>query len=285
MPEQDSGAPLLSIDSAPYALSQLEAFARKCRVDILRMTTRAQSGHPGGSLSAIDLLVALYGTQLRVSPAAPNNPHRDRFILSKGHASPSVYAVLAQAGFLSEDDLDRFRTLGGVCQGHVDVRCPGVDFSGGSLGMGLSFGVGCALAARLDGNDRTVTVMMGDGELQEGQLWEAAMSASHHKLGNLKGIVDLNGIQNDDFCYQQMDMGDIASKWSAFGWATRSLDGHNMEEIVEGLAWQHEQQNGPSVLLANTIKGKGVSFMENNPKYHGCAATPEELVVALEALG
>ena len=207
---------------AGMTIPELEEMARKCRIEICKMTHRAQAGHPGGSLSEIDILCALYGHRLRAKPSEPDWEDRDRFILSKGHASPGMYAVLAEMGFISHEDLESYRVKGGVCQGHVDMKwCPGVDFSAGSLGMGLSFGMGCAVAARLDGSERNAYVMVGDGEIQEGSVWEAAMAAAHHELGNLKLFVDCNRIQNDDFCEAQMRMFDIPAKWKSFGWAVR----------------------------------------------------------------
>ena len=254
---------------SPLSTTRLEAVARRCRRQILEMTTGARSGHPGGSLSVIDLLVALYGTRLRVDPVQPSWPDRDRLVLSKGHASPALYAVLAASGFLSVADLEGFRQLGQTCQGHVDAAwTPGVDFSGGSLGMGLSFGIGCALAARLDGSARTIFVVLGDGEVQEGEVWEAAMAATHFTLGNLKAILDRNRIQNDDFCDNQMRMGDLPAKWRAFGWAVKEIDGHRMDDILDGLAWLDSVEDGPAILIAATVKGKGVSFMEMPRSLH-----------------
>ena len=187
----------------------------------------SQAGHPGGSLSEIDILCALYGHRLEQNRLILTGG-RDRFILSKGHASPGMYALLAEMNFISKQDLESYRGLGGVCQGHVDMKwCPGVDFSAGSLGMGLSFGMGCAVAARLDGSKRNAYVMVGDGEIQEGSVWEAAMAAAHHELGNLKLFVDCNRIQNDDFCEAQMRMFDIPAKWESFGWAVKEIDGHD----------------------------------------------------------
>ena len=175
------------------SIDDLEAMAKRCRRNIVRMVHRVGAGHPGGSLSAIDMLTALYGHQLRVDPDNPQWGDRDRFIMSKGHASPGVYSILHERGFISEDDMRSYRKLGGTCQGHVDMKwCPGVDFSAGSLGMGLSFGMGCAVAARLDKSERRAFVMIGDGEMQEGSVWEAAMAAAHHELGNLKVILDRN---------------------------------------------------------------------------------------------
>ena len=267
-------------------IEHLEEQARRCRVEIVKMVHRAQAGHPGGSLSEIDLLVALYGGILNVRPDDPDWSDRDRFILSKGHASPGMYAILAEHGFISHADLETYRVKGGVCQGHVDMKwCPGVDFSAGSLGMGLSFGMGSAIAGRLEGSERQVYVMLGDGEIQEGSVWEAAMAATHHELGNLNVILDRNRIQNDDFCEAQMRMFDIPAKWKAFGWNVKEIDGHNMEEIVDGLDFLKSSNNGPSILIAHTVKGHGVSFMADNPAFHGAAPNDEQYAQAMAELG
>ena len=268
------------------AIEELEEMARRCRVEICRMTHRAKAGHPGGSLSEIDILCGLYGSRLRVDSSNPKWSDRDRFILSKGHASPGMYALLAEMGFIGHSDLESYRVLGGVCQGHVDMKwTPGVDFSAGSLGMGLSYGMGCALAARMDNSSRTTYVMIGDGEIQEGAIWEAAMAARHHELGNLKVFLDRNNIQNDDFCEVQMRMFDIAAKWSGFGWAVKEIDGHNMSEIVDAIAWLDTITDKPAIIIANTVKGKGVSFMENNPAFHGAPPNDEQLQQALSEWG
>lgn len=265
---------------------EVEEFARKCRVEIVKMVHRAQAGHPGGSLSEIDLISALYATRMRVKPDEPKWEDRDRFILSKGHASPGMYAVLAEMGFISHADLESYRVLGGVCQGHVDMKwCPGVDFSAGSLGMGLSFGMGCAVAAKLENSERRIFVMLGDGEIQEGSVWEAAMAARHHELGNLKVILDRNRIQNDDFCEVQMRMFDIPAKWKSFGWSVKEIDGHNMSEISEGLDFLEQTNDGPAILIAHTIKGAGISYMENNPSFHGAAPNDEQFHQAMAELG
>jgi len=265
---------------------EVEEFARKCRVEIVKMVHRAQAGHPGGSLSEIDLISALYATRMRVKPDEPKWEDRDRFILSKGHASPGMYAVLAEMGFISHLDLESYRVLGGVCQGHVDMKwCPGVDFSAGSLGMGLSFGMGCAVAANLENSNRRIFVMLGDGEIQEGSVWEAAMAARHHELGNLKVILDRNRIQNDDFCEVQMRMFDIPAKWKSFGWSVKEIDGHNMSEISEGLDFLEQTNDGPAILIAHTIKGAGISYMENNPSFHGAAPNDEQFHQAMIELG
>tara|TARA_B100000029_G_scaffold93465_3_gene83516 strand:+ start:32331 stop:33146 length:816 start_codon:yes stop_codon:yes gene_type:complete len=263
----------------------LEEMARRCRISIVKMTHAANSGHPGGSLSSIDLLTGLYGTQMRVDPDNPDWPDRDRFIMSKGHASPAVYSILNEVGYLSEDDLYSFREFGSVCQGHVDMKwTDGVDFSAGSLGMGLSFGIGCALAARMDDSDRNIWVMLGDGEIQEGEVWEAFMAADFHSIGNLKVIIDRNRIQNDDFVHLQMEVGDVVAKLASFGWTVKEIDGHYMPDVVDALNWANSHNSGPVAIVANTVKGKGVSFMENNPSFHGKAPNDEELRQALEEL-
>ena len=268
------------------SIDELEDMARRCRVEICRMTHRAQAGHPGGSLSEIDILSALYGRRLRVNSNEPDWTDRDRFILSKGHASPGMYAILAEMGFISHADLESYRVLGGVCQGHVDMKwTPGIDFSAGSLGMGLSFGMGTAIAARLDGSERSTWVMIGDGEMQEGSIWEAAMAAAHHELGNLTVFVDKNNIQNDDFVEVQMRMFDIPAKWAGFGWAVRECDGHDMQQILDAIAWADSVTDRPTVIIANTIKGKGISYMENNPAFHGAAPNDEQLGIGLAELG
>ena len=268
------------------SIPELEELARKCRVEIVKMVHRAQAGHPGGSLSEIDILSALYANYLRAKPSEPDWEDRDRFILSKGHASPGMYAILAEMNFITKQDLESYRVLGGVCQGHVDMKwCPGVDFSAGSLGMGLSFGMGCAIAGRLSNSERNVFVMLGDGEIQEGSVWEAAMAAKHHELGNLKVILDCNRIQNDDFCDTQMRMFDIPAKWQSFGWDVKEIDGHNMEEIVAGLDFLVGNDSNPAILIAHTVKGKGVSYMEDNPAFHGAAPNDEQFSIAMAELG
>lgn len=273
------------IDGMGLDSSELVEMARRCRINIVRMTHEAGAGHPGGSLSAIDLLVALYGTELSIDRDDSEWDDRDRFIMSKGHASPAVYSILHEVGYLSEDDLMSFRTMGSVCQGHVDMKwTDGVDFSAGSLGMGLSFGLGCSLAATMDGSDRNVWVMVGDGELQEGQVWESVMAAEFHSAGNLKLIVDRNGIQNDDFVNVQMEVGDVPSKFASFGWEVKEINGHSFEEILEALDWATGIHHSPCAIIANTVKGKGVSYMEDNPAFHGKAPNDDELRMALEEL-
>ena len=266
-------------------ISDLEAMAKRCRRNIVRMVYGIGAGHPGGSLSAIDMLTGLYGHRLRVDTDNPTWKDRDRFIMSKGHASPGVYSILHERGFLDEDELWTFRKLGGSCQGHVDMKwCPGVDFSAGSLGMGLSFGIGCSIAAKLDGSNRTSWVMLGDGELQEGQIWEGVMAAVHHEIDNLTVIVDRNGIQNDDFCESQMRMFDVSEKFASFGWAVMEIDGHDMNQVVEAIDWADQVEGGPACIVMHTVKGKGVSYMENNPKFHGAAPNEEQFNLAMEEL-
>ncbi len=267
-------------------LAEIHEMARRCRAEILYMTHRASAGHPGGSLSEIDILCALYKSRMNIRPDNPDWYDRDRFILSKGHASPGMYAVLSEMGYFPNEELASYRVKGGICQGHVDMKwTPGVDFSAGSLGMGLSFGIGCAIAARMDDSSRTTFVMLGDGELQEGAIWEAAMAAKHHELSNLNVIVDLNGIQNDDFVVNQMRMFDVGDKWRSFGWEVKEIDGHDIGQIMEGLDWFETVTEGPSVLIAKTIKGKGISYMENNPSFHGAAPNDEQLSIGLKELG
>ena len=266
-------------------IAELEEMARRCRIDIVKMTHAAGAGHPGGSLSAIDCMVALYGSILRFDTNNPDWTDRDRFVMSKGHASPAMYALLHQMGVLEESDLLSFRTLGSVCQGHVDMNWTrGVDFSAGSLGMGLSFGLGCAISARMDSSERSIWVMLGDGETQEGQIWEAVMAANYHDVNNLRVIVDRNRIQNDDYMSVQMEIGDIGSKFESFGWNVREVDGHDMAQLVESFLWTETADPGPIAIIAHTTKGKGVSFMEDNPDFHGKAPNDEELEIALEEL-
>ena len=273
------------IDGMGLDSSELMEMARRCRINIVKMTHEAGAGHPGGSLSAIDLLVALYGTELSIDQNDPGWDDRDRFIMSKGHASPAVYSILHEVGYLSEVDLMSFRTMGSVCQGHVDMKwTDGVDFSAGSLGMGLSFGLGCSLAATMDSSERNVWVMVGDGELQEGQVWESVMAADFHSAGNLKLIVDRNGIQNDDFVDVQMEVGDVPSKFASFGWEVKEIDGHSFDDILEAINWATDIHHSPCAIIANTVKGKGVSYMENNPAFHGKAPDEDELRIALEEL-
>jgi len=258
--------------------------ANQIRRDIVEMTSAAQSGHPGGSLSATDILVALYFEIMNIDPSQPLLPSRDRFILSKGHASPVMYATLARRGFFSPDELNSFRQINSRLQGHVHVMTPGVDMSAGSLGQGLSFALGTALAGKLDDNPYRVYAMVGDGECNEGQIWEAAMAASFYNANNLTLFVDRNRIQNDRFCDEVMGLEPFADKWKAFGWKVFETEGHDIQKIINTVAEAQKEEQQPQVIIAHTIKGKGVSFMENNPAFHGKAANAEQLVAALKEL-
>jgi len=251
------------------------------------MTHKAQSGHPGGSMSMAELLVALYATRLRVDPRDPKRPDRDRFILSKGHTCPGLYAVLAERGFFSKDEYRGLRRAGHMLQGHTDHRIPGVDMSAGSLGMGLGFGNGVALAARLKGWDTRVWVMLGDGECQEGSVWESAMTTPFRKLDNLTCIVDYNQIQIDGFVKDVKDLEPFADKWRAFGWDVRSIDGHDFRQILDAYDYADSRVGSgkPVLILAHTAKGHGVSFTRLKADYHGRALTDDEMRRALPELG
>jgi transketolase len=249
------------------------------------MITEAKSGHPGGSLSAVEILAVLYKEVMRHDPANPAWPERDRFILGKGHACPVLYAVMAECGYTPVDQLKTLRQLGSIYQGHPDRRfIPALEASTGSLGQGLSVGIGMALAARLQGSPSRTYVMLGDGEIQEGQIWEAAMFGAFHKIDNLAAIVDYNKIQLDGWVKDIMDLEPLTEKWKSFGWHVVSLDGHDIPAVRAAFAEAEATKGKPTVLIAHTIKGKGVSFMENNPKFHGTAPTREELAVALKEL-
>lgn len=265
-------------------IPHLQRTARLIRRDIVQMTAQAGSGHPGGSLSAVEILVSLYFCVMRHNPADPAWPERDRFILSKAHACPVLYAVLARCGYFPLEELATFRRINSRLQGHAHIMTPGVEFSGGSLGQGLSFGVGCALAARLDGRPSRVYVLLGDGECDEGQVWEAAMAAAHYKIDNLTAILDRNRIQNDRFTAEAMELEPLADKWRAFGWAVQEVNGHDFSALLEAFERARQVQGRPSMIIAHTVKGKGVSFMENNPDFHGRAPTPQELAQALKEL-
>jgi transketolase len=267
-------------------VEQLQAIARKTRREIVEMITAAKSGHPGGSLSAVEILVTLFFDVMRHDPGNPHWADRDRFILSKGHACPVLYSVLAQCGYTPEDQLNTLRKMGSIYQGHPDVRfIPALEASTGSLGQGLSLCIGMGLAARLEGRPSRTYVVLGDGEIQEGQIWEAAMFAPFHKLDNIVAIVDYNHIQLDGFVKDIMDLEPLAAKWQSFGWNTLSIDGHSIPALQEAFATAASTKGKPTCIVANTVKGKGVSFMENNPKFHGVAPTQDELQRALQEIG
>jgi transketolase len=267
-------------------LTELKRIARSLRIDIIKMIGAAGSGHPGGSLSEVELLTALYFRVLRHDPRNPAWPDRDRFILSKGHGCPALYAVYAAAGYLDRAVLPTLRKLGSPLQGHPDKRMlPILEASTGSLGQGISIGIGMALAARLDEKDYRVFVLVGDGEIQEGQNWEAAMFAPFHQLSNLTVIVDNNRQQLDDFTDKILSLAPLAEKWAAFGWNVQEISGHDFEQVIPALAEARANTSGkPTVIIANTVKGKGVSFMENNIKWHGVAPKPAEVEAAVKEL-
>ncbi|MCD6383470.1 MAG: transketolase [Thermoplasmata archaeon] len=267
-------------------IPDLEKKANRARKWILKMTTEAGSGHPGGSLSVVDVLVALYFRVMRHNPLNPRWEDRDRLVLSKGHAAPALYAVLAMAGYFPEEELMTLRKLGTRLQGHPSMRLtPGVDMSTGSLGQGLSVGIGMALAGKLDRRDYRVYVLLGDGECQEGQVWEAAMFAGHHRLENLCAVVDNNKLQLDAPTDKIVSVEPLAPKFEAFGWNAIVINGHDFKEILMAFREAEKVRDRPTVIISNTIKGKGVSFMEGVVKYHGKPLTPEQLKAALEELG
>jgi len=267
-------------------IRELEAMAVKLRRHIIEMTCAAASGHPGGSLSAADIITVLYFYKLRHNPKDTAWPERDRFVMSKGHAAPVLYAALAEAGYFPVEYLKTLRRIGSSLQGHIDMlSLPGIEMSTGSLGQGLSAANGMALAARLDKKGYRVYCLMGDGECQEGQIWEAAMTSSHHKLDNLTAIVDHNKYQIDGRVDEIKSLRPMPDKWKAFGWNVLSCDGHKIESIIESLEKAEKTKGKPTIIIAETVKGKGVSFMEENPlDYHGRAPTPEEEKKALSQL-
>ena len=263
----------------------LKEVAKRLRRGIVTMIAKAGSGHPGGSLSAVEIVTALYWRILRHKPSEPQWPERDRFILSKGHAAPVLYAVLAECGYFPKTELDTLRQLDSHLQGHADRNAThGVEMSPGSLGQGLSFAIGCALADRLDKASWRVYALLSDGECDEGQTWEAAMSAAKFKLDNLTAIVDNNGIQLSGFTREIMNLDPFNKKWEAFGWQVLEIDGHDFSQILDAIKKAHEIKGRPAVIIAHTIKGKGVSFMENNVDFHGKAPNAEQLEKALKEL-
>ncbi len=268
-------------------LNELNLITKKLRRQILEMIHNCQSGHPGGSLSAIDILTVLYTKCLNHYPENDLNPNynnRDRFILSKGHASAALYAILAHCGYFPEAELMTFRKIGSKLQGHPSSKLlNGVEVSTGSLGQGLSMGCGIALGLRLDNIDSKIVVYLGDGELQEGSVWEAAMNASHQKLKNVIAIVDRNKLQIDGCTENIKSIGCVASKFKSFGWDTIEINGHDFQEIYAAIE-SSKNATKPTVIIANTIKGKGISFMENNAGWHGKAPNNEQLQDALKEL-
>jgi transketolase len=271
---------------------RLESIARECRVEILRMLAHAGSGHPGGSLSVIDILVTLFFGRLRHDPKRPDWVDRDRVVLSKGHAVPALYTVLARSGYFPEKQLITLRKLGSPLQGHPDrTALAGIEAATGSLGQGLSISLGLALGLKLAGSAARVYCILGDGEIQEGQVWEAAMSAPKlgqpdHALDNLVVILDENQIQLDNFVKKVLDIEPVITKWQAFGWPVIEIDGHDIGQIEKALDQAEATKGTPTFVVAHTVKGKGVSFMENDPEWHGKAPKPTEAITAIrEVLG
>ena len=265
--------------------NELRGMTKTVRSDIVTMIHKAGSGHPGGSLSAAELVTALYFEVMKVDPADPAWEGRDRFILSKGHVAPLIYSVLARKGFFPVEELWTLRRLGSILQGHPHKQStPGLDCSSGSLGQGLSIANGLAIGFKKQGRDNRVFCLMGDGELQEGQIWEAVMTAAQQKLDNLCGIVDFNQVQLDGNVPDIKDLGDLAAKWHDFGWNVIRLDGHDMEQVVRAFRMAEAYKGKPTVLIADTVKGKGVSCMENDCNWHGNAPSEAQLQAALKEI-
>lgn len=274
------------MDQDEALISELKEKARILRAHVLRMTHAAGSGHPGGSLSATDIIATLYFSVLRVDPENPRWPDRDRFILSKGHACPVLYAALAERGFFPVSELLTLRKLNSSLQGHPELgTTPGVEACAGAEGQGLSIAIGLALASRLDGKTHRIYVMIGDGENDVGQTWEAAMGASHFRLDSITAIIDRNEIQQEGRTEEIMTLEPLSEKWQSFGWNVLEIDGHDIGAILEALSAAREVREKPTVIIAHTVKGKGVSYMENVVRFHGTAPTDEELKTALEELG
>jgi len=272
-------------EASSLSINKMEAIAKRLRRHIISMTGKAGSGHPGGSLSAVEIVTALYFGLLRHKPQDPQWSDRDRFILSKGHAAPLLYATLAECGYFPLDELATLRQLDSRLQGHTDrTVTPGVEMSAGALGQGLSFAIGVALAGRLNLQNYRVYVLLGDGECDEGQVWEGAMAAAHFKVDNLVAIVDNNGQQIDGWNRDVMNLAPFNKKWQAFGWHVIEVDGHDLTQLIDAFKQAKLVKGQPTVIIAHTIKGKGVSFMENNPDFHGKAPNAEEVEIALKEL-
>ena len=271
--------------SSSASVAEMEAIAKRLRRHIITMLGKAGSGHPGGSLSAVEILTTLYFKVLRHKPQDPDWPDRDRFILSKGHAAPVLYATLAECGYFPVEELATLRQMDSRLQGHTDCTLtPGVEVSAGTLGQGLSLAIGVALAGRLNSKDYRVYALLGDGECDEGQVWEAAMSAAHFKVDNLVAIVDNNGQQLDGWNRDVMNLDPFPAKWQAFGWQVIEVDGHSIPQLLQALDQAKKVKRQPTVIIAHTVKGKGVSFMENNNDFHGKAPNAEEVKLALKEL-
>lgn len=267
-------------------VEELKSIAKVIRKDIVAMLTESASGHPGGSLSAADILTTLYFHEMNVDVNNPHDPNRDRFVLSKGHAAPVLYSTLARKGFFNPDELLTLRKFGSNLQGHPNMNdVAGIDMSTGSLGQGISAAVGMALAGKVDNKSYRVYSLLGDGELEEGQVWEAAMCAAHYKLDNLTIFIDFNGLQIDGDVTKVMNPCPIDKKFEAFGWNVLTIDGHNIDEVIEALHKAKNTKGLPTCIIAKTVKGKGVSFMENEAAWHGTAPSKEQCAQALKEIG
>lgn len=267
-------------------IHELQKIAKEVRKDIITMLTESGSGHPGGSLSAVEILTTLYFKEMNVNVEDPDNVNRDRFVLSKGHAAPVLYSVLAEKGFFNKEELMGLRKLGSMLQGHPNMNyVPGVDMSTGSLGQGISTAVGMGIAGKLDNKEYRVYTLLGDGELQEGQVWEASMAAAQFKLDNLTAFVDYNSLQIDGRTQDVMAVDPIDKKFEAFGWHVINIDGHNFEAIINAVDEAKSTKGKPTVIVAKTIKGKGVSFMEDEASWHGSAPSKEQCDQALREIG
>lgn len=266
-------------------LAELKLSAARVRKMIIEGTHSAKSGHPGGSLSSADILTYLYKKEMNINPQNPKDPNRDRFVLSKGHAAPLLYAVLAECGFIPTEDIKTLRKADSYLQGHPDMKgTKGVDMSTGSLGQGISAACGMALAGKIDNKDYRVYAILGDGESEEGQVWEAAMLAAHYKLDNLCAFLDFNGLQIDGAISEVMNPTPLDKKFEAFGWNVIVIDGHSFDEIENAIAKAKEVKGQPTMIVANTIKGKGVSFMENQVSWHGSAPNDEQYETAISEI-
>lgn len=265
-------------------INNLEKISRKIRRYVISMVYEAGSGHPGGSLSCVDILTVLYFYKMRHDPLRPKWDDRDRFILSKGHAAPTLYAILAESGYFPVEELSSLRKIGSRLQGHSDYRVPGIEVSSGSLGQGLSIASGIAYDGKLNKKDFKVYILLGDGECDEGQVWEAAMFASHYKLDNLVALIDRNYFQIDGYTENVMSLEPLASKWGAFGWDVVEINGNEIKDIINVLDSTDKIIGKPIMIIAHTVKGKGISFMENNNEFHGKAPNKEEMKMALQEL-
>ena len=268
------------------SLDELKSISKEIRKDIVKMLTESASGHPGGSLSATDIMTVLVFKEMNLDPNNEKDPNRDRFVLSKGHAAPVLYSALARRGYFPVEELSTLRKFKSRLQGHPSIQyLPGIDMSTGSLGQGVSAAVGMALAGKIDKKDYRVYTLLGDGELEEGQVWEAAMCAAHYKLNNLTAFIDFNGLQIDGDITKVMNPCPIDKKFEAFGWNVLVIDGHNYEEIIDAIEKAKECKDKPTAVVCNTVKGKGVSFMENQAAWHGTAPSKEQCETALKELG